>query len=72
MRNLLLPRQSILAVNLCGRLQILAALEQGGADDDLGAEDGLVVVGVGGAVGAVVAVDVLACSVVSQVGEARG
>ena len=62
MRHLFLPRRPILAENFRRRLQVFPALEQRGADDDFGAEDGLVVVDVGGAVGAVVAVDVLSCS----------
>ena len=61
MRDLLLPWRPILSENLRGGLQILAARKQRGADDDFRAEDGLVVVDVGGAVGAVVAVDILSC-----------
>ena len=61
MRDLGLPLQPILAEDLGRDLEILAALEQAGTDDDLVAQDGLVVVDVGGAVGAVVTVDVFAC-----------
>ena len=56
MRELGLPAQTVLAEDLGGDGEGLGAVEEGGADDDLGAEDGLVVVDVGGAVGAVVAV----------------
>ena len=58
MRQLRLPPQPILAEDLSGNGPLLAAVEESGADDDLVvAHDGLVVVDVGGAVGAVVAVD---------------
>ena len=57
MRNLLLPPQPILAENLGRDIEDFAALEQTGAYDNFGAEHGLVVVDVRGAVGAVVAVD---------------
>ena len=57
MRHLRLPGETVLAEDLGRDLEILGALQQAGADDDLVAEDGLVVVHVGGAVGAVVAVD---------------
>lgn len=60
MRHLGLPGEAILAEDLSRDLEVLGALQQAGADDDLVAQDGLVVVDVGGAVGAVVAVDVLA------------
>lgn len=62
MSNLLLPRKSVLAKDLGGRLEALATLgqETSAQDDGVIAHNGLVVVDVGGAVGAVVAVDVLA------------
>lgn len=56
-----MPLQPILAKDLRMHAKVLAALEQTGADDDFVAEDGLVVVDVRGAVGAVVAVYVFAC-----------
>ena len=59
--QLWLPAQPILAEDLSNDWELLAALEQASADNDLGAENGLVVVDVGGAVGAVVAVYWLAC-----------
>ncbi len=61
LRNLRLPRQPILSVNLRRDRERLAALEEARADDDLGSQDRLVVVDVGGAVGAVVAVYWFAC-----------
>ena len=62
-RNLLLPRQTDLGVNLGRRLEVLDTLvEQTGAQDDaVRAERLLCVVHVRGAVLAVVAVDALAC-----------
>lgn len=54
--QLWLPAQPILAEDLSNYWELLAALEQASADNDLGAENSLVVVDVGGAVGAVVAV----------------
>lgn len=63
-RNLLLPRHLGLAVNLRAGLEVLAlaAEEHGARNDGVGAHDLLVVVDVGRAVGAVVAVHGLACS----------
>jgi len=61
MRNLRLPAQPILPENLRRHLEMVASFQQAGADDDLVAQDGLVVVEVRGAVGAVVAVYGLAC-----------
>lgn len=56
--NLLLPVHLLLAVDLGTRLEALALVEQDGADDDLvGTHDVLVVVWVGGAGLAEVAVD---------------
>jgi len=60
--NLWLPAHLGLAEDLRRRLELLPAVQQHGADDDLVAHDGLVVVDVRGAVGAVVAIDGLACS----------
>lgn len=60
-RNLRLPAQLILAENLSPNGEAVAPLEQTGAHHDLGPEDGLVVVDVRCAVGAVVAVYWLAC-----------
>lgn len=62
MSNLLLPAESVLAEDLGLWLKGLAAFgEDAGAEDDgVGAGDCLVVVDVGGAVGAVVAVYVVA------------
>ena len=57
MRNLLLPGHLRLAVDLGVGLPVLASIEENGAHDDFGAHDRLVVVDVGGSVGAVVAVD---------------
>lgn len=59
-RHLRLPGQTILAEDLRRDLEVLGALQQAGADNDLVAQDGLMVVHVGGAVGAVVAMDGLA------------
>lgn len=56
MRELRLPAQPILAEDLGRDGELAAALEQARADDDFGPQDGLVVVDVRGAVGAVVAV----------------
>ena len=61
MSHLGLPGQTILAKDLGRDGELLVAFQQGGADDDLIAEDGLVVVDVRGAVGAVVAVYGIAC-----------
>ena len=61
LRNLRLPAHLGLAEDLSSRLQVLASVEEDGTDDDLIAHDGLVVVDMGGAIGAVVAVDRLAC-----------
>lgn len=58
MRNLRLPRHAIFAEDLRGDFEIFGAFEQTGADDDLVVtHNGLMVVYVGGAVGAVVAVN---------------
>ena len=57
MPDLRLPVQPILTEDLGRDLEALAALQQAGTHDDLITQRGLVVVGVGGAVGAVVAVD---------------
>ena len=61
LRDLLLPVEAVLAVDLEADGVVLGQVEQGGADDVLVAHDGLVVVDVRGAVGAVVAVDGFAC-----------
>ena len=61
MRELRLPAQPILAEDLGRDGELAAALEQARADDDFGPQDGLVVVDVRGAVGAVVAVYRFAC-----------
>jgi hypothetical protein len=53
----LLPVHLGLAINLRGRTPRFATVEENGADNDLRAHDGLVVVDMGGAVGAVIAVD---------------
>jgi len=66
MCHLRLPGETILAEDLRSDLEILGALEQAGTDHDLVTEDGLVVVHVGGAIGAVVAVDRLAWEEVSE------
>ena len=60
-RNLLLPGQSRLAVNLGSRLEILPLLEQDCADYDFVAHDGLMVVNVGRTVWAIVAVYCFSC-----------
>lgn len=59
MRQLRLPSQTVFSEDLSAELEVLGALQEGGAHDDFVAHDGLVVVGVGGAVRAVVAVDVV-------------
>lgn len=61
MRHLRLPLQPILSEDLRRDLEILAPLQQCRANNDLVAQDGLVVVEVRCAVGAVVAVYWLAC-----------
>lgn len=60
--NLLLPAETILSEDLGCGLEGLAGLGEDtcAEDDGVVTHDGLVVVDVGGAVGAVVAVDVLA------------
>lgn len=64
--DLWFPGQLGLPEDLSRWLEILSAVEQDGADNDrVRAHDLLVVVGVGCAVWAVVAVDCLACSSVS-------
>jgi hypothetical protein len=61
LRTLRLPRHLGLPVNLSQRLEVLPAIDQHSPQDDrIGAHDLLVVVGVGSAVGAIVAVDGLA------------
>ena len=55
--NSRLPLEPVLPINLGRNGERLALLQQAGTDDDLGAEDGLVVIYVRGAVGAVVAID---------------
>ena len=57
LRNLRLPAQPVLPKDFRRNGEFLRALQQTGSYDDLIAEDGLVVVYVGGAVGTVVAVD---------------
>ena len=58
----LLPRKPILDVKLGRNLEVTVALQKDGAHDNfVGAHDGLVVVGVRGAVGAVVAVHCVSC-----------
>lgn len=63
LRNLRLPAQAILSENLRRDRELGGggALEQARAHNDLGPQHRLVVVDVRGAVGAVVAVDGLAC-----------
>ena len=60
LRKLRLPAQPILPKDLRRNWEFLRALKQAGSHNDLVAEYGLVVVRVGGAVGTVVAVDVVA------------
>ena len=57
LRNLRLPAQPVLPKDLRRSGEFLRSLKQAGSHNDLVAEDGLVVVYVGGAVGTVVAVD---------------
>lgn len=57
MPDLRLPLQPILPEDLRRDLETLATLQQARTHDDLVAQHGLVVVSVGGAIGAVVAVD---------------
>ena len=65
--NLLLPRHADLPIDLSTELQVLSIVEQDGANDVLViAHDGLVVVDVGGAVAAVVAVDWFAYAIDCQ------
>lgn len=67
--NALLPREPILDVEFGADLEIAVALEENGADDDfVGAHGGLVVVGVRGAVGAVVAVYWVSCAGAVRIG----
>ena len=62
MGNLGLPSQPILAVDLDRDLEALGALQQAGShDNQIVAHDSLMVVRVGGAVRAVVAVNGLSC-----------
>ena len=61
MRQLRLPARAVLPKDLSRDGEFLASLQQPRADDDLVAQDSLVVVDVRGAVGAVVAVHGLAC-----------
>lgn len=67
-RHRRLPVVPILGIDLSRGLPVLGALEQRGADHVLGRVDGLVVVDVGGAVGAVVAVHRVARVAVVGVG----
>ena len=57
LRNLRLPAQPVLPKDFRRNGEFLRALQQTGSYDDLIAEDGLVVVNVGGAVGTIVAMD---------------
>ena len=59
--NLRLPVPFVLAEDLGGDRELLGAVEESGADNDLVAKNGLVVVHVAGAIGAVVTVDRFAC-----------
>ena len=61
MRQLRLPARAVLPEDLSRDGEFLAPIQQGRADDDLVAQNGLVVVDVRGAVGTVVAVDGFAC-----------
>lgn len=61
MRHLRLPPQAILPEDLRCDFEVLAALQQARAHDDLVAQHGLVVVDVRCTVGAVVAVDGVSC-----------
>lgn len=61
MGNLILPRPTILSIDLSRDLEVLAALQEARANDNLIAQHGLLVVDVGGAVGAVVAIDRFPC-----------
>lgn len=61
LRNLWLPVQLVLAENLRRNRELLAPLQKSGADNDLVAQDGLVVVDVRGAVGTVVAIYGVSC-----------
>lgn len=65
MCNLLLPLQLVLAIDLRNGIKLLALLQQNRSEDDLVWHDGLLVVRVRGAVGAVEAVDWIACSFLS-------
>jgi hypothetical protein len=60
MRNLLLPSQPILTINLSSSTEIGALLEQNSSQDNLITHDGLMMIGMSGAVWAVVAVYVFA------------
>jgi hypothetical protein len=60
MRNLLLPTQTILAINLSSRTKFSSFLQENRPQDDFIFHDGLVVIRMCGTVGAVVAVDVFA------------
>lgn len=62
--NGLLPREAILAVQLSRNLEVTVAVKEDCAHNDFVRSHGcLVVVGVGSAVGAVVAVYCVACTV---------
>ena len=61
MGNLILPRPTILPIDLSRDLEVLAALQEARANDNLVAQYGLVVVYMGGAIGTVVAVDRFSC-----------
>ena len=71
MRHLGLPAETILAEDLDGDGELFGTFQQGGTDDDLVTCDGLVVVNVGGAVGAVIAVYGLACGMISMIPRIR-
>ena len=62
MRDLRLPFQTVFTVDLGCDLEVFGALQQAGSHDNVVAHDGLVVVGMGSAVGAVVAVDGVSCA----------
>lgn len=62
--NGLLPREAILAVQLSRNLEVTVAVKEDRAHDDfVGSHGCLVVVGVGSAVGAVIAVYCVTCAV---------
>lgn len=61
LRNFLLPSRTVLAVYFSSRLEALTALvkKSSAKNDRIGAHGFLMVVHVGGAIGAIIAVDVL-------------